>query len=134
MREESEKEELGRKKAGLRTRKRAERLIILSPSPHEQRVETTPLGTQEASEVDPTLHRSVVVGTEPVDQHLPIIRPVTEQEDVDLRTGLIRRYPHTALASRGRPDHGTIGRHEADLLFQSVGVGHVVGEVPFFYR
>src|SRR6478672_4164284 len=107
---------------------------ILSPSPHEQRVETTHLGTPEASEVDPTFHRSVVVGTEPVDQQLPTIRPVTEQEDVDLRTGLIRRCPHTALAGRGRPDHGTIGRHEAGLLFQSVGVGHVIGEVPFFYR
>ena len=64
---------------------------------------------------------------------LPTIRPVTEQEDVDLRTGSIRRYPQTALAGRGRPDHGTIGRHEADLLFQSVGVGQVIGEIPFFY-
>ncbi len=133
MREESEKEELGGKKAGLHTRKRAERLIILSPSPHGQRVETTPLETLEASEVDPALHRSVVIGAEPVDHYLPTIRPVTEQEDVDLRTGSIRRRPETALAGGRRADNGTIGRHEARLSFQSVGVGQVVGEVPFFH-
>ena len=95
--------------------------------------ETTPLETQEASAVDLALHRSVVVRAEPVDHCLPTIRPVTEQEDVDLRTGSIRWYPQTALAGRRRPDNGTIGRHEADLLFQSVGVGQVVGEIPFFH-
>ena len=74
-----------------------------SPPPHGQRVETTHLGTQEASEVDQTLYRSVVVGTEPVDQRLPTIRPVTEQEDVDLRTGSIRRYPKPpSLVEEGR--------------------------------
>ena len=104
---------------------------ILSPPPHEQRVETTHLETPEASAVDPALHRSVVVRAEPVDHCLATIRPVTEQEDVDLRTGSIRGCPQTVLAGRGRPDNGTIGRHEADLLFQSVGVGQVVGEVPF---
>ena len=109
------------------------RIPILSPPSHEQRVDATDLETREASAVDLALHRSAGVGAEPVDHCLPTIRPVTEQEDVDLGTGSIRWYPQTALASRGRPNHGTIGRHEADLLFQSVGVGQVVGEIPFFY-
>ena len=39
----------------------------------EQRVETTHLETQEASAVDPALHRSVVVRAEPVDHCLPTI-------------------------------------------------------------
>src|SRR2546423_14906238 len=95
-------------------------------------VPTTPLETLEASAVDPALPRSVVVRAEPVDHCRSTIRPVTEQEDVDLQTGSIRWYRQTAFAGRRRADNGTIGRHEARLLFQSVGVGQVGGEIPFF--
>src|SRR3954451_7300476 len=87
---------------------------MLSPPPDRQPFQTTHLETPETNAVDLALHRSVV-GAEPVDYCLPTIRPVTEQEDVDLRTGAIRWYPQTALAGRGRPDHGTIGRHKAEL-------------------
>ena len=90
------------------------------------------LETLEASAADSALHRSVVLRAEPVDHYLPTICPVTEQENLYLRTGSIRWYPQTALAGRRRPDDGTIGRHEARLPFQSVGVGQVVGKIPFF--
>src|SRR5436305_14173070 len=89
------------------------------PPRHEQHFETTHLEMLEPSAVDLALHRSVVVRAEPVDHCLSTIRPVTEHEDVDLRTGAIRWYPRTALAGRGRPDPGTIGRHNAGLPLQS---------------